>query len=139
MDWLLGLAGVIFGGGVSWLVFFRASKKKAEGEALQVGADAFKSIQDLYQQALADGKAEREELKVYIEELKSDRRLLREERDELRDRIDKTEAMVRALQQAVARNGRMVEAMRPFLCGRIECKERTQVMGTLGTDENNEH
>ena len=40
MDWLLGLAGVIFGGGVSWLVFFRQSKSKADGEAKQAQAQA---------------------------------------------------------------------------------------------------
>ena len=35
--------------------------------------------------------------------------------------------MVHSLQIAVARNGRMVEAMRPMLCGRRGCKDRVAV------------
>ena len=35
--------------------------------------------------------------------------------------------MVRDLQMQVARNGRMVEMMRPFLCFDIKCKKRQRV------------
>lgn len=128
MDWLLGLAGIIFGGGVSWLVFFRASKKKAEGEALQVGADAFKSVQDVYQQTVADLKSAYDDRMRYIQELKDDRRQLLQEREELRDRIDKTDAMVRTLQDEVSKNSRAVEALRPFVCGRLDCAKRVNVV-----------
>ena len=59
---------------------------------------------------------------------------LREDRDhykqgyiEMRNRQDKTEEMVRDLQMQVARNGRMVESMRPFLCYDMKCKKRVRV------------
>jgi hypothetical protein len=45
----------------------------------------------------------------------------------MRNRQDKTEEMVRDLQMQVARNGRMVEMMRPFLCYDIKCKKRQRV------------
>ena len=128
MDWIIGLAGIVFGGGVSWLVFFRASKKKAEGEALQVGADAFKSVQDVYQQTVADLKAAYDDRMRYIQELKDDRRQLLQEREELRYRIDKTDAMVRTLQDEVSKNSRAVETLRPFLCGKLDCTERCQLV-----------
>ena len=72
-------------------------------------------------------KKDRDEQKSYIQELKDDRQHLREDRDDLRRRQDGLEETVRSLQRDVARNGRMVECMRPFLCGQIRCKDRTGV------------
>ena len=102
---------------------------------MQANAQLTKEIQDSYQQLTADLKANletqqqyNEEQKQYIAELKEDRRHLREERDDLRNRQDKLETTVRDLQREVARNGRMVEAMRPFLCGRSKCPDRTAVV-----------
>ena len=137
MDWILGLAATLFGGGITWLVFFKASKKKAEGEALQIGAEAFKSVQDVYQQAIADGKAEREELKGYLVEIKEDRANLRKDRDELRvlneelrKKLTDLEEKVMDLERDVARNGRMVESMRPFLCYVSDCPHRKRELLT---------
>lgn len=111
-----------------------AEAEKAKYEAIHSAASATKEIQDSYQQLLADMKADREEQrsyaeeqKQYIAELKEDRKHLRHERDELRDRQDKLEEDVRLLKADVARNGRMVEAMRPFLCGREDCAIRVPV------------
>lgn len=42
------LITIFLGGG--WFLHWRASKRKANGEAKQVEADAFKSMQDAYQQ-----------------------------------------------------------------------------------------
>ena len=86
-----------------------------------------KEVQDVYQQLIADVKADREEQRTYINELKEDRNHLRAERNELRDRIDATDEKVRELQKEVARNCRMVESLRPFLCGVLGCKHRKLV------------
>jgi flagellar motility protein MotE (MotC chaperone) len=102
----------------------RSEKKKAEAEAESAGTAATKEVQDVYQQLNADVKADREEQRTYIGELQEDRRHLREEREELRQRIDDTEEKVRSLQREVAKNGRMVESMRPFLCAVLNCKRR---------------
>ena len=68
-----------------------------------------------------------EEQKTYIRELKEDRQHLREERDELRNRLDKCDEDIRDLKRDVARNGRMVDCMRPLLCGREGCATRVPV------------
>lgn len=101
-----------------------AEAKSANAEASSAEAAATKELQDVYQQLITDIKADRNEQKDYIKELKEDRQHLRRERDELRERIDSTDETVRQLQNAVARNGRMVESMRPFLCGDTACKNR---------------
>lgn len=105
----------------------KAEAESAEANAAKDEASAAKELQDVYQQLIEDIKADRNEQKAYISELKDDRRHLREERDTLTRRQDELEETVRTLQHDVARNGRMVEFMRPFLCGRTKCQERTSV------------
>lgn len=126
MDWLLGLAGIIFGGGVSWLVFFRQSKNKADGEAKQAQAqaqqmalEAVKTLQEVYDRTISRLNTDRDELQGYVTKLK-------DEREELLARIDKTEAVVRNLQDEVSSNRRAVEALRPFLCYDLTCRKRVR-------------
>jgi flagellar biosynthesis GTPase FlhF len=111
-----------------------AEAERAKFEAMQANAQLIKEIQDSYQQLTADLKANletqqqyNEEQKQYIAELKEDRRHLRQERDDLRKRQDKTDENVRDLQMKVARYGRILECMRPFLCGRDGCAIRVPV------------
>ena len=115
-------------------MMLEAEAEKAKFEAMQANAQLTKEIQDSYQQLTADLKANLEtqqqyndEQKQYIAELKEDRRHLREERDDLRKRQDKTDENVRDLQMKVARYGRILECMRPFLCGRDGCAIRVPV------------
>ena len=143
------MVGLVLGGGGIGAIFtwrwqrakskFEAKQAEAEAEktkyeAMQANAQLIKDIQSSYQQLAADLKANldtqqeyNEEQKQYIAELKQDRQNLREERDELRNRQDKLEATVRDLQRDVARNGRQIDCMRPFLCGRQGCPERVFV------------
>ena len=115
------------GGGMGWWFTWRYSRRKEKAEAKSAEADAAKELQDVYQQLINDIKADRDEQKAYIQELKEDRRHLREDRDDLRKRQDELEETVRNLQKDVARNGRIVECMRPFLCGREGCLLRVPV------------
>ena len=115
------------GGGMGWWFTWRYSRRKEKAEAKSAEADAAKELQDVYQQLINDIKADRDEQKAYIQELKEDRRHLREDRDDLRKRQDELEETVRNLQKDVDRNGRIVECMRPFLCGREGCMLRVPV------------
>lgn len=125
---IIGILGMLFGGGaLGGICTWRWQRRKAKAEAKTAEVDAAKELQDVYQQLIADIKTDRDEQKAYINELKEDRRHLREERNELRDRQDKLEETVRGLQREVARNGRMVELMRPLLCGREGCIQRVPV------------
>lgn len=153
LDTILSIATLLLGGGGGAFFTWKwqkvkakaeagqaeAEAEKAKYEAIQSAASATKEIQDSYQQLLADMKADREEQRAYAEEqkqyiaeLKEDRKHLRQDRDELRKRQDMLEETVRTLQADVARNGRMVECMRPFLCGRQGCPDRVSV--TISAD-----
>ena len=115
------------GGGAGWWLTWRYTRRKEQAEAVGAEATAAKELQDVYQQVIDDIKTDRDEQKAYIQELKEDRRHLREDRDDLRKRQDTLEETVRSLQRDVARNGRVVECMRPFLCGRENCQIRVPV------------
>ena len=148
IDNILSIVGLIAGGGgigcfFTWRYARRkeaAEAKQAEASAVTAETSAVKEVQDVYQQLIADVKSDRNEQKEYIQELKDDRRHLREERDQLVDRLDKTDETVRQLQREVARNGRMVEGMRPFMCADLNCKLRKRVAiseeGTINEKEN---
>lgn len=147
IDTIIALAGLFIGGGGGAFFTWRYQRQKAkaeakEAEAQAAGADATaaKELQDVYQQLITDIKTDRDEQKAYIQELKDDRRHLREDRDELRKRQDELEEQVRGLQRDVARNGRMVECMRPFLCGRApECKDCVPVTVTAAGEVKKQH
>ena len=132
IDTILNIVSLLGGGGIGGFLTWRYTRRTKEAEAEQAETTAAKEVQDVYQQLMADVKADREEQKAYIGELKEDRRHLREERDELRNRIDRTDETVRELQAQVARNGRMVAAMNPFLCARQKCQDR--IFATVSDD-----
>jgi len=149
IDNIVTLLGILLGGGGGAFFTWRYQRKKAKSEAkaaeaeaerakfeaMQANATLTKEIQESYQRLTEDLKANldtqqeyNEEQKQYIKELKEDRRHLREERDDLRKRQDKTDNDVRDLQMKVARYGRILECMRPFLCGREGCAIRVPVV-----------
>lgn len=127
VDSILAIAGLFIGGSGGAFFTWRYQRKKAKAEAVGAEANAAKELQDVYQSLVSDIKTDRDEQKAYIAELKDDRRHLREERDELRKRQDDLEETVRNLKRDVARNGRQLECMRPFLCGNSECERRIPV------------
>ena len=111
-----------------------AEAEKAKFEAMQANATLTKEIQESYQRLTEDLKANldtqqeyNEEQKQYIKELKEDRQHLRRDRDDLRKRQNELEEAVRLLQRDVDRTNRLVEMMRPLLCGLAECPNRKPV------------
>lgn len=127
LEAIISIIGLFVGGGSGAFFTWRWQKRKAKAEAKTAEADAAKELQDVYQQLIQDIKTDRDEQKQYIQELKEDRRHLRQDRDDLRKRQDEQEEQIRALQRDVARNGRQIECMRPFLCGREDCALRVPV------------
>lgn len=126
LETIMAILGIFLGAGGGGAFFtWRYQRKRA-------GAEAAMAWQDVYQQMIADIKEDRNEQKVYISELKEDRQHLRKDRDELRLRQDHLEDKVRNLQQKVDLNSRMMEWMRPLLCGRENCHTRMQV--TVNTE-----
>ena len=105
---------------IKYLINRKSEKRKSEAEADSAATSVIKQMQEAYQVFISDAKGAIEDDHKYISALK-------EERNELRKRIDETDEKVRDLQREVARNGRMVEGLRPFICGRLECKRRLAV------------
>ena len=126
-----------------------ANAKRAEAEAKQADAEAklkeveakaaevdmAQKIQDTYQQMLSDKETEVQDNHRLIEELRQDRDHYKRDRDELRNELERLskqflqfkmddEKEKIEMKRDIARNGRMVECMRPFLCGLApECKK----------------
>lgn len=138
IDWgtvIVSLATLILGGGMGWLFTIKAMRRKADGEAQQVVADSWKSVQDVYQQTIQD-------LNGYMEDIRNDRNHFREERDkqreendELRKRYIEMEEQIMELKKIVARQGRKIEALSPFLCGIVACMNRKKV--DIASESNN--
>lgn len=120
-EYIIPILTLLCGGGFGWLITLRATRKKAD-------ADAMKAVQDVYQQTIED-------LNNYVNDIRTDRNALRKDRDEMRDenkrlqdKLDKLEADVRDLRNVVARNSRKVDAMRPFVCLKApNCSMRTDI------------
>ena len=145
LESIIGILGLFVGGGGGAFFTWRWQRKKAKAEAEQAEAEAKGSeidmaqkVQDTYQQILADKQKEVEDNHRLIEELRQDRDHYKRDRDELRNELEKLskqflqfkmdyETEKIEMRRDIARNGRMVECMRPFLCGRENCAIRVPV------------
>ena len=123
----IALISAITSGGLASIFTLRATRRKAD-------ADAMQSIQDVYQQTLSDQQSYIDKLRETRDALITDRDEMRNENNELRKRLNEMDEKVRQLERDVARNGRIVASLRPFLCGRLDCPNRTKV--DIGNEEN---
>ena len=127
IDTIISLAGLFIGGGGGAFFTWRWMRRKAKAEAETEEVNMAQRVQDTYQEMLEDKQKEVDDNHRLIAELREDRDHYKQGYIEMRNRQDKTEEMVRDLQMQVARNGRMVEMMRPFLCYDLKCKKRQRV------------
>ena len=127
IDTIISLAGLFIGGGGGAFFTWRYMRRKAKAEAQTEEVNMAKAVQDAYQQMLQDTETDLEDRKKVIAELREERDHDKNDRNELRDRVGKMEDTVLELKREVARNGRMVESMRPFLCYDMKCKKRVRV------------
>lgn len=126
-DTLINIAGLFLSGSVGGFVAWKWQRRKMKAEAQTEEVNMAKAVQDTYQQMLKDKEEEVADKNRIITELREDRDHFRQDRNELRERIDKTEAIVRELQEQVSENKREIDLMRPFLCGVLGCKLRKPV------------
>lgn len=127
IDTIISLAGLFIGGGGGAFFTWRYMRRKAKAEAQTEEVNMAKAVQDAYQQMLQDKETDLEDRKKVIAELREERDHYKNDRNELRERVGKMEDTVLELKREVARNGRMVESMRPFLCYDMKCKKRVRV------------
>lgn len=123
MDWtwvMNEVFGMAAGGGLVWLFTLGATRKKANGEATMAEAEGWKSMQSLYQKTIED-------FNKYSEDMRTEREVLKKENKEMRDSYKKVEDEIIILKRQLARQGRKVEALTPFLCGVVGCVQRQRV------------
>ena len=139
LDSIISILGLFIGGGGGAFFTWRFMRRKAKAEAVTAEVDAAKDMQDLYQQMLSDTKEEREDRKKQIDELRSERDHYKDERNELRDKMEKlTRSFLdwrieadndrSKMKMDIAKLGRKVESMAPFLCGNLACRNRQSVV-----------
>ena len=153
LEAIISLIGIIVGGGsIGGFLFWKQTKKRAIAEAKQAEAEAKlkeaearkaeieadKERQDYYQQLAKDLAEDREDRKRQNDELRAERDHYKNERNDYRDMLAKrdeefrkfrimTEEQLDMLRRTQARQGRMIEAMRPFMCGDLRCPNRQRV------------
>lgn len=154
LEAIISLIGLFLGGtGIGGFFYWRQSKRKAEAEAKLAEAEAklkeaevekakieaAKERQDYYQQLAKDLAEDREDRKRQNDELRQERDHYKNERNEYREQLSKltdefrdfrrkSEDDMDALKRTQARQGRMIEAIRPFMCGNLQCKDRQRVV-----------
>lgn len=112
---VMPLVTIVCGGG--WFITYKAYKRKHNGEATQAEAEGWKAMQDLYQQTIED-------FKVYSEDMRNERTVLKTENNEMREKYKKLDDEILLLKKQLSRQGRKLEALSPFLCSVVGCRNR---------------
>lgn len=153
LEGIISLIGLFLGGtGIGGFFYWKQAKRKAiaeaklaeaeaklkEAEVEKAKIEAAKERQDYYQQLAKDLAEDREDRKRQNDELRQERDHYKNERNEYREQLSKltdefrdfrrkSEDDMDALKRTQARQGRMIEAMRPFMCGDLKCPNRQRV------------
>lgn len=126
------ILSVCGGGGIGCLLTIKYTRMQARGEARNAENEATKSVQDIYQELIADIQKDREDQKAYISTLKEDRDHLRKDRDVLRKENENMrkaaanlQSEIQKVKEEVSRQGRKLELTTPFICTKAQhCKHR---------------
>jgi len=100
---------IILGGG--WFIYYKANKRKANGEATTAEANGWEAQQHVYQRTIEDLEKSCQFIRNDRDVLRKENEQLRNENMELRKRISELEDKILELQKDVARNGRRIEAI----------------------------
>lgn len=103
------LVTIFLGGG--WFIYYKANKKKANGEATVAEAEGWIKQQEAYHNSIEEWRNTCEFIRKDRDELRRENEELRKENRELRKRIGELEDKILSLQKDVARNGRRIEAL----------------------------
>lgn len=123
-DWL----SLLFGGSLISVITWRFARQKAAAEAKEAEAHAKQAEAEAKK---AEAEAQQEKQNYYqqiIDDMMKDRDYYKGERDEYRAVIRQSNERMDQLERNQARQGRMIEAMRPFLCADLSCKLRKRVV-----------
>ena len=94
-----------------WFIYYKANKRKANGEAAQAEADGWKRQQEVYQTTIEDQQKYYDHLKADFNAVMEENTQLRKENNELRQKVNDLEDLVYDLKKEISRLGRRVEAL----------------------------
>ena len=125
LEAIISLIGLFVGGGGGAFFTWRYMRRKAKAEAMSAEVEAAKEKQEYY--------------RGIIEDVSKDRDYYTQERDEIRERMDKmahsfmdwrmeADKDRMEMKMQIAKLGRKVETMVPFMCGDLQCKLRKHVV-----------
>ena len=129
---------VFLGGG--WFLHWRASRRKANGEAKQTEAQANKEAQEYYNTTLADVNRTLNEVRAERDHYKDERNELRKENHDMRTKYIEIEEKMTKMdlnyKRDISRLGRRIDVLSPFLCGVAGCMHRKKVSLMENIDDN---
>ena len=129
---------LFLGGG--WFLHWRASRRKANGEAKQTEAQANKEAQEYYNTTLADVNKTLEEVRAERDHYKDERNEERKTNHELRQKYIEIEERMNKMdlsyKRDISRLGRRIDVLSPFLCGVAGCMHRKKVSLMENVDDN---
>ena len=129
---------LFLGGG--WFLHWRASRRKANGEAKQTEAQANKEAQEYYNTTLADVNKTLEEVRAERDHYKDERNEERKTNHELRQKYIEIEERMNQMdlsyKRDISRLGRRIDVLSPFLCGVAGCMHRKKVSLMENIDDN---
>ena len=129
---------LFLGGG--WFLHWRASRRKANGEAKQTEAQANKEAQEYYNTTLADVNKTLEEVRAERYHYKDERNEERKTNHELRQKYIEIEERMNKMdlsyKRDISRLGRRIDVLSPFLCGVAGCMHRKKVSLMENIDDN---
>ena len=135
LEAIISLLGLFVGGGGGCFFTWRwmnrrarAEAKEKEAEAKSAEVDMAQKVQDTYQEMLEDKQKEVADNQRLIAELREDRDHYKRGYIEMRDEVEKlskdfydfkrdTENERQKMKSDIARNTRIAESSRPFMCG----------------------
>ena len=120
------LISLFLGGG--WFLHWRASRRKAYGEAKQTEAQANKEAQEYYNSTLADVNRTLNEVRAERDHYKDDRNALQRENEEMRQKYKELEEQLTTMaieyKNDIASLSRRIDVISPFLCDVVGCLRR---------------
>lgn len=120
---LLSLISLFAAGG--WWTTWKASQRKADGEAVQSEADGWSKMQAVYQEHI-------EQVSKYLKETEEKNAILKQEKEEMSAKYLNLQSQIKDMQKKILEQGEQINALYEMACSRITCNKRMK----LATDKN---
>ena len=145
LEAIISFIGLFLSGGAGAFFTWKWQKRKAkaeaekeEAEAKNAAMDAAKNMQEAYEKMFENVNKYLDDATIKVDGMRKERDYYQHRMEETQEKFDKFNRMVMDWKQStddtiddlkrkVARNGRQIEMMRPFMCGDLKCPNRQRV------------